>query len=256
MIRILTFVAVALSTLGASLPLHAEPPPRHYFVFETNSAPFEDQADGDMQLVEAMMASVDILERRLDAIGDLAYQLDYRGENRIGLLLLGENAPEIAQDVFGIRGDLAFKLVDPESLPEDTAKGEVRPGSVVLPMADSSEFIAVRADGGMSGEHLSNASLGLNSQTKEPVVNLTLDEAGKEKFAALTTASVGKRLAIVLDGTEITAPVINEPIIDGAVQITGSFTYEEARKLAIALWSGALPVPFELIEHRETAPEQ
>ena len=251
MTRIFTFAASVLLMLGASLPLHAESPPKHYFVFEANSAQFGDQSDGETQLVEAMIASIDIVERRLDAIGDLAYQLDYRGENRIGLILLGENAPKIAQDVFGIRGDLAFRPVDPEALREDTDKGLARPGSEILSMAEGSDMIAVLLDDGMSGEHLKGAKVGFDAATNEPVVTLTLDEIGKEKFAALTSASVGKRLAIVLDGKVLSAPVILEPILGGTVQISGSFTYGEARQLAITLWSGALPVPFELVEHRE-----
>jgi preprotein translocase subunit SecD len=73
-------------------------------------------------------------------------------------------------------------------------------------------------------------------------------------FADLTSANVGRRLAIVLDGNLYSAPVIRERIPSGQAQITGGFTSEEATDLAIVLRAGALPAPVQVLEERSVGP--
>jgi preprotein translocase subunit SecD len=77
---------------------------------------------------------------------------------------------------------------------------------------------------------------------------------GARRFERITSDNVGKRLAIVLDGTVYSAPVIRERIAGGQAQITGSFTPEEARDLAIILRAGALPAPVRIEENRTVGP--
>ncbi|MEL7217978.1 MAG: hypothetical protein AAGK01_06060 [Pseudomonadota bacterium] len=249
MIRVFALFALAYSVLGALNQLQAEAPPEHHFIFQADTAPLESQSEAETLLSEAMVASLNIVEGRLDAIGGLAYQLDYRGGDRIGLILIGENARQLAQDVFGIQGDLSFRLVNEAVVSGEGGEGISPSGSEILPMAEGANLLAVRLDGGIAGKHLDGASLGFNEGTGEPAVNVRFDEAGKEQFAALTQANIGKRLAIVLDGRILSAPVILEPITDGIVQISGSFTHEEAQRLAVTLWGGALPLRFYMIEH-------
>jgi preprotein translocase subunit SecD len=104
-------------------------------------------------------------------------------------------------------------------------------------------------DGGM----LTNASVGFD-QNNRPVINFKLNAEGAEIFGDFTGKSVGKRLAIVLDGKVYSAPNINERIGGGSGQISGDYTVMEAQDLAIALRSGALLAPIYLMEKRSVGP--
>ncbi len=88
-----------------------------------------------------------------------------------------------------------------------------------------------------------------NFEAESPhMVSLEFDLIGTERFAEITTDNVGGRFAIMLDGIVFSAPVINEPILYGRAQISGSFTQEEARDLSLVLKAGALPAPLEIVE--------
>ena len=94
----------------------------------------------------------------------------------------------------------------------------------------------------------------MDSQSNQTVVTFNLDRVGAKKFARATSTGVGKRLAIILDGKIISAPNIVEPIVGGAGQITGDFTFQSATDLALLLRSGALPAPMKIIEERTVGP--
>ena len=106
----------------------------------------------------------------------------------------------------------------------------------------------------ISGENLVDAQPRLDSQTNETVVTFTLDRVGAKRFGKSTTTGVGKRLAIVLDDKIISAPVVQEAIVDGSGQITGDFTFQSATDLALLLESGALPAPMNIVEERTVGP--
>src|SRR5690606_37089768 len=108
--------------------------------------------------------------------------------------------------------------------------------------------IAVKRLGGIRGDSLTNAQQTFEQQTNAPVVSIQFDPQGGARFARLTSQNVGKPFAIILDGEVISAPNINEPILGGSAQISGSFTVDTANQLAIALRSGALPVDLTVIE--------
>jgi len=88
----------------------------------------------------------------------------------------------------------------------------------------------------------------------QPYVSLELDSEGGDKFASITGMNVGKRLAIVLDGEVYTAPVIRERIPSGRAQISGNFSVQDAKDIAIVLRAGALPAPVAIIEERSVGP--
>ena len=115
--------------------------------------------------------------------------------------------------------------------------------------------IAVRRLGGIRGDKLTNAQASFDPQTNEPVVSITFDRDGGARFARLTQENVNKPFAIILDGEVLSAPNINEPILGGSAQISGSFTTESANQLAIALRSGALPVELKVVEERSVGPD-
>lgn len=106
-----------------------------------------------------------------------------------------------------------------------------------------------------TGSDLRNATLS-QDQFGRPAVAIELDREAAGKFAELTGryALTGDRLPIVLDGEVLVAPVPEGPITDGRAIITGGFTLEEARQLAVLLQSGALPVPLEVVEVRNVGP--
>jgi preprotein translocase subunit SecD len=106
----------------------------------------------------------------------------------------------------------------------------------------------------MTGDVVTDARVREGGRMEGPYVELRLNRRGTDVFGALTTQNVGRNLAIVLDGTVYSAPVIKEPIPGGDVQITGNFSFEEAHNLAIVLRSGSLPAPVEIIEERTVGP--
>lgn len=105
----------------------------------------------------------------------------------------------------------------------------------------------------LDGTMLTDAQVGYD-QNNRPVINFSLNAQGAQIFGDFTGKSVGKRLAIVLDGKVYSAPVINERIGGGSGQISGNYTTAEANDLAIALRSGALLAPIYMMEKRSVGP--
>lgn len=106
----------------------------------------------------------------------------------------------------------------------------------------------------LDGSMLIDAKVAFDQRNNQPIINFTLNSEGAKIFGDFTAANVGKRLAIVLDGKVYSAPRINERIGAGSGQISGAFTVEEARDVAIALRSGALLAPITLLEKRSVGP--
>src|SRR3546814_7876248 len=107
----------------------------------------------------------------------------------------------------------------------------------------------------ISGDQLIDAQQGFDQQNNQPVVNIRFDGAGGRKFARVTTENVNRPFAIILDGVVLSAPNINEPILGGSAQISGSFTVASAHELSIALRSGKLPVALTVVEARTVGPD-
>ena len=115
-----------------------------------------------------------------------------------------------------------------------------------VPEATGSALISTN----LTGADLSSAKVVFDSTTGKPAVSIQFTKEGGEKFATITEKNVKKPLAIVLDGQPVSAPIVQEKITGGSAQITGNFTMEEAKTLAIQLNAGALPVPVKLVEER------
>ena len=95
----------------------------------------------------------------------------------------------------------------------------------------------------------------MDTENNETVVTFSLDRVGAKRFGKATSTGIGKRLAIVLDGKVISAPVIRDTIATGSGQISGGFTFQSATDLALLLRSGALPAPLNIIEERTVGPD-
>jgi len=106
----------------------------------------------------------------------------------------------------------------------------------------------------LTGADVKKASVTFGTNNGSPQVALEFTAKGAKKFAAITKRNVGKPLGIFIDNAPISAPTVQQPITGGHAVITGKFTTKEAKKLAIAINSGALPVPIKLIEQKSIGP--
>ena len=106
----------------------------------------------------------------------------------------------------------------------------------------------------MTGDLLSEAKVSLDTSFSEPYVSITFNEEGARRFEEVTGANVKKRLAIILDNTVYSAPVIQEKIAGGSAQITGNFNMDEAKDLSIVLKAGALPAPLKMLQNVTVGP--
>ncbi len=106
----------------------------------------------------------------------------------------------------------------------------------------------------LTGEYITDARVQIDSQYNEPYVSLSFNARGARLFERITGDNIGKKLAIVLDDNVYSAPVIRDKISGGRAQISGSFTMDEAKDLAIVLRAGALPAPIKILEERTVGP--
>jgi preprotein translocase subunit SecD len=208
----------------------------------------------------AMESAIEVVRKRIDAIGTREPTILRQGEDRIVVQVPGLQDPQQLKSLLGQTAKLEFKLVDPTAAPNDVAQGIAPPGSEIVPYANPQDnggiaAIAVRRLGGIKGDNLTDARQSFDSQTNEAVVSITFDQAGGAKFAKLTSENVNRPFAIILDGKVLSAPNINEPILGGSAQISGRFNVETANQLAIALRSGALPVDLAVVEERTVGPD-
>jgi preprotein translocase subunit SecD len=211
----------------------------------------------------AVRQGLETIRNRVDQFGVAEPTIQQQGENRILVQLPGVRDPERAKALIGKTALLEFKLVD-ERADVDRAVREGAPeGSEllwqrVLDRQTRQEIqrvpFVVRKRAVVTGADLATARVSIDQTTSEPYVSVTFNEAGARVFAEVSEKNVGRRLAIILDGSIHSAPVIRERIPGGQAQITGGFTPESATDLAIVLRAGALPAPVVILEERSVGP--
>jgi SecD/SecF fusion protein len=200
----------------------------------------------------ALQQSIEIVRRRIDAVGVAEPTVQALGTDRILVQLPGVQDPEAIHTLLGSTAKLTFHRVQTW---EAAASGPVRANALRAPSADGDvEYILDRRPL-LQGERLVKANASIDSQSGQPIVSFGFDAAGAQQFGKITRENVGRQLAIVLDGKVISAPVIQEPILGGSGQIQGDFTVAETSSLAALLRAGALPVPLEIIEERMVGPD-
>jgi len=212
------------------------------------------QSGTTQALKDAMGVARDVVRRRIDPGGTKEITVITEGSNRILVQVPGVEDPEALKKLIGQTARLEFKLVDMSADPREVQQGRAPPGSQVLPMADGSTAIAVKRRVMVSGDQLTEATQGFD-QDNRPDINIRFNTAGARRFARATQENVGKPFAIILDDKVLSAPNINEPILGGNAQITGSFTVQSAHDLAVSLASGKLPVKLNVIEERTVGPD-
>jgi preprotein translocase subunit SecD len=207
---------------------------------------------------KAMETARTVISNRINALGTTEATVVRQGANRILVQVPGLKDPEGLKALLGQTAKLEFKLVDLTADPALVAQGIAPPGSQILPYLDNPSgvpLIAVQRRVMVSGDQLIDANPGFDPTSNVPVVNIRFDGQGGRRFARVTQENVGKPFAIILDDKVLSAPNINEPILGGQAQISGSFTTDSANQLAVALRSGKLPVALKIVEESTVSPE-
>jgi preprotein translocase subunit SecD len=221
------------------------------------TAAFTEQALNELR-DNAANQSIEIVRRRIDELGTNEPNIQRQGADRILVQLPGVDDPGRIKDLLGQTARLTFHLLDETVSPGDIAAGRLPPGTILLPSSEvlpsgqPEQMYPVRRRVTVSGDTLTNSAA--TFQQGQPVVSFKFDSVGARRFADATTENVGKRLAIVLDGKVISAPVIRSPIIAGDGIIEGGFTVQGANDLALLLRAGALPAPLTILEERTVGP--
>ncbi|MBA4783261.1 MAG: protein translocase subunit SecD [Rhizobiales bacterium] len=213
----------------------------------------------DQRLASAVQQSIEVVRRRIDELGTTEPSIQRQGADRILVQVPGFDDPERLKDLLSQTAKLSFRFVDQSMSALDAEASRPPIGAQVL----EAHGVEDRAAGVkylvedrviVSGEDLVDAQPGFTQQTNEPVVTFRFNNAGARKFGRATQDNVGRPFAIVLDNKVVSAPRIQEPILTGSGQITGSFTVQSANEFAILLRAGALPAELTVIEERTVGP--
>lgn len=246
----------------------------------------------DME-TQAVGKSIEVIRNRIDEFGVTEPEITAQGNDRIVVQLPGVKDIERAKDLIGKTAKLEFKIVNDE-IPGATIQAwldKATTAGIVYKKGERfsdyitklNDFLAQDIPHGyelafektdkedqnipyvienvarISGDDLSDARVQIDQQQNNPYVSMEFKPAGAKKFEDTTGASIGKRMAVVLDGNVYSAPVIQAKIAGGNAQITlgsGDFNkkMKEARDLALVLRAGALPVQLDFLEQRSVGP--
>ena len=210
----------------------------------------------------ATSQALETIRNRIDKFGVSEPIIQRQGPREIVIQLPGMKDPKRAINLIGKTAMLEFRLVDDRGDLGSALRGSVPRGSEILYQkrtnldtgeVDMAPFL-VKTEVLLTGDLISDARVAFDSQFNEPYVGINFDRQGAKIFEKVTAASVGKRLAIILDGNVYSAPQIKERIGGGRASISGGFDYEEAVDLAIVLRAGALPAPVNIIQNVTVGP--
>ncbi|EMJ40975.1 export membrane protein SecD [Helicobacter pylori GAMchJs114i] len=202
---------------------------------------------------------IGIIRNRLDQFGLAEPVVIQQGREEISVQLPGIKTLEEerrAKDLISRSAHLQMMAVDEEHNKDAMKMTDLEAqklGSVLLSDAEMGGKILLKAIPILDGEMLTDAKV-VYDQNNQPVVSFTLDAQGAKIFGDFSGANVGKRMAIVLDNKVYSAPVIRERIGGGSGQISGNFSVAQASDLAIALRSGAMNAPIQVLEKRIVGP--
>lgn len=198
----------------------------------------------------------EVIRNRIDEFGVVEPEISTQGKEQVVVKLPGITDRERAIQIAGRTAHLEFRLVsDDVTLTGQAEAGAVPAGYEQKKVKDATmeDQLLVAKEAVLTGEKLTNAAVGFDQYGK-PMVELSFDKDGAKIFDRVTFQNIGRRLAIVLDGVVHSAPVIRDRISGGNAQISGGFTNEEAKDLALVLRAGALPAPVKIIEERTIGP--
>jgi len=196
--------------------------------------------------------ALEIIRNRIDGFGVKEPIINIQGTDSLLVQLPGVVDRKRALDLIGQTGLLEFKFVEDDPVKLQAMDKEKLPDEYErLPLKDTEMIVNKKAE--ITGADLASASIMFDNMGM-PAVQLKMNPAGSKKFAELTRNNVGRRLAIILDNKIKSAPAIREPILNGDAQITGDFTVDESKDLALVLRAGTLPVSLTVEEERTIGP--
>lgn len=200
--------------------------------------------------------TVEKMRERVDSLGVTEPEITTQGTSNVVVQLPGIHDPERAKSIVGQTAQLQFRLVLDSKAESEAAKDEawalsegdaLQPDAEIIVAGPAEAKDSVRMKLGptqLTGDAIKDAQVTIYEGS--PQVDFELTDEGRTKFAELTQANVNKQLAIVLDYNVESAPNIKEAITEGRGNITGDFTDQEAKDLAIVINTGALPVELQL----------
>jgi preprotein translocase subunit SecD len=228
-IFLITLVAVYIS-YKFDLKLGLDLAGGSHLVFEADTSKIPDE-----KKATAIQGVRDVIEKRVNFFGIAEPNVqtsEFEGKDRIIVELPGVSDTKEAVSLIGKTAQLSFSKI--EEIPAE--EGAI-PSAVLIPTD-------------LTGADLTSANVVFDQSTGKPSISIEFTKEGGDKFEKITEESVGKQVAIVLDNSVISSPTVQEKISGGSAQITGTFTLEEAKQLAVQLNAGALPIPVNLVEER------
>lgn len=209
----------------------------------------------------AIKQNIQTLHNRINELGVAEPIIQQQGADRVVVQLPGVQDTAKAKEILGRTATLEIRLVDEEKTDaatmEKAEQGQAPLGDDVFKDRDG-RAILVKKSVVLTGDYITDAGPGVDSQSGRSTVNVALDARGARIFKEVTRENVGKRMAILLiekGSTEvITAPTINEEIGGGRVQISGMANTQEATDISLLLRAGALAAPMDIIEERTVGP--
>ncbi len=208
-----------------------------HLVFEADTSKLNST---DLQ--DALNSARDIIERRVNLFGvsePVVQTIKSGNIYRISVDLPGIDDVSQAVGLIGQTAQLSFK----------------EEGNFDEKIATAAPAIyKLNKETGLTGKHVEKATVTFNTQNGTPQVALQFSAEGAKIFGQVTQRNIGKQVAIYIDQFPISAPVVQQAILDGNAVISGNFTVDEAKQLAIAINSGALPIPIKLVEQRNIGP--
>jgi protein-export membrane protein SecD len=197
---------------------------------------------------QAMSSAVEIVRNRCDPGGNKEIVVQLQGRDRLLMQVPGVEDTNLIKPCFDI-AKLTFHLLHATATPEE-AQTRLPPGYMLMDGRDPGEKFVLEQRPIVTGEMLVDAQQSFGQNGIEPVVSFRFNQDGARRFGKATAENVGRPFAVVLDNKVITAPRINEAILGGSGQISGSFTIDSANSLATNLRSGALPAKLTIVEER------
>ncbi|MBI4061992.1 MAG: protein translocase subunit SecD [Elusimicrobia bacterium] len=231
-----------------------------------------DKLDAKTPLNEAMQQAIEIIRNRIDQFGVAEPLIVRQGARWIVVQLPGVTDSQHAKELVGKTAQLEFRMVDDSEKARSamnkilelgnpfngaavsSAAAKLVPEGLQLFKGKDSAMYLLSKDVPLTGASLDTAKVETGGEYGLPVVAFKFKPDAAGKFSALTASNIGKNMAIVLDDTVFSAPVIKGRIGGGSGIIEGQFTAEDAKSLAIVLRAGALPAPVKVIEERVVGP--
>lgn len=201
-----------------------------------------------------MMQTLEVVRRRIDALGTKEPTIQRQGAERIIVQVPGVQDPKQLKRVLGQTAKMTFHFVAERYPPGSVIPANIPNNLSVYPdNSHADQQYVLENEVIVSGDQLIDAQATIN-ENNQPVVSFRFDTAGAREFGVATQKNIGRYLAILLDGKVVSAPTIRAAILGGSGVIEGGFSVAQANETATLLRAGALPAPLSILEERSVGP--